>query len=67
MSQETDEARAIRLEREYRDALKADADYDILDSLRGELEETYRRILETNPDDANTLTALAVLRRGRSG
>ncbi|MDX3226803.1 tetratricopeptide repeat protein [Streptomyces sp. ME19-01-6] len=61
MSQETDEARALRLERAYHAALKADADYDILDPLRGELEETYRRILETNPDDADILTDLAVL------
>ncbi|MES4908415.1 MULTISPECIES: hypothetical protein [unclassified Streptomyces] len=61
MSGETDRAKAIRLEREYRDALEAEADYDILDPLRGELEASYRRILETDPDDADTLTALAVL------
>ncbi|MGW3567019.1 hypothetical protein ACWDSL_24640 [Streptomyces sp. NPDC000941] len=61
MSEETDRAKAVRLERQYRDALEAEADYDILDPLRGELEETYRRILETDPDDANTLIELAVL------
>ncbi|MEU5030320.1 hypothetical protein [Streptomyces milbemycinicus] len=61
MSEEADQARAVRLEQAYRDALEAEADYDILDPLRGELEETYRRILETHPDDADTLTALAVL------
>ncbi|AQW48405.1 tetratricopeptide repeat protein [Streptomyces violaceusniger] len=62
MHQETDQATAIRLQEEaYYGALNADADYDELVSLRTELEATYRRTLETNPDDMDALTGLGVL------
>ncbi|MFE7105536.1 tetratricopeptide repeat protein [Streptomyces sp. NPDC057575] len=62
MHQESDQAAAIRLQEEaYYGALSADADYDELVSLRTELEASYRRTLETDPDDVDTLTGLGVL------
>ena len=60
MSEETDRAKAVRLEREYRDALEAEADYAILDPLRGELEEFAKVKDEYLPRNYPAWTAVGV-------